>query len=303
MAPCNAIPSQLKANKHHGVINRHDHHAGKTSNSYSDPQPPAPAPRSLASSLPPHPSALPERGKIRRLVWQSQFNIRHKVLPMIESSIERARFNMIEQQIRPWEVLSPAALETLQTLPREAFAPAAYRGLAFADCEIPLGHGETMLFPRIEGKALQSLDIQPSDLVYEVGTGSGFLTACLAKLARQVVSIDIHPDFTEQAAARLDEMGIHNVSLSTGNALQTPSIKGPFDAILVSGSVPTSEQAEIFRSQLKPGGRLFIAVGEAPVMELLLITRESERAFREEAILETELKALQGAAPAKSFEF
>ncbi len=222
---------------------------------------------------------------------------------MIESSIERARFNMIEQQIRPWEVLSPAALETLQTLPREDFAPAAYRGLAFADCEIPLGHGETMLFPRIEGKALQSLDIQPSDLVYEVGTGSGFLTACLAKLARQVVSIDIHPDFTEQAAARLDEMGIHNVSLSTGNALQTPSIKGPFDAILVSGSVPTSEQAEIFRSQLKPGGRLFIAVGEAPVMELLLITRESERAFREEAILETELKALQGAAPAKSFEF
>ncbi|MBL3526317.1 MAG: protein-L-isoaspartate O-methyltransferase [gamma proteobacterium endosymbiont of Lamellibrachia anaximandri] len=222
---------------------------------------------------------------------------------MVENGFEQARFNMVEQQIRPWDVFDPLVLGQFLTLPRDVFVPNAYKGLAYADIEIPLAHGQAMMFPRMEARLIQILAIQPEDQVLEVGTGSGFLSACLAKLANRVVSIDIHKDFTEMAERNLDALEIRNVLLRTSDAMTTPSPDGPFDAIAVTGSVPTSAQAEIFRQQLKPGGRLFIIIGTAPVMEAWLITRESETTFREEIILETEQVPLESTTQPEAFEF
>ncbi|QYZ65683.1 MAG: protein-L-isoaspartate O-methyltransferase [Gammaproteobacteria bacterium (ex Lamellibrachia satsuma)] len=222
---------------------------------------------------------------------------------MVENGFEQARFNMVEQQIRPWDVFDPQVLGQFLTLPRDTFVPNAYKGLAYADIEIPLAHGQSMMFPRMEAKLTQALAIQPGDQVLEVGTGSGFLSACLAKLANRVVSIDIHKYFTEMAGRNLDALEIRNVLLRTSDAMAAPSPDGPFDAIAVTGSVPTSAQAEIFRQQLKPGGRLFIIIGTAPVMEAWLITRESETTFREEIILETEQVPLESTTQPEAFEF
>ncbi len=222
---------------------------------------------------------------------------------MVENGFEQARFNMVEQQIRPWDVFDPRVLEQFMTLPRDAFVPNAYKGLAYADIEIPLAHGQAMMFPRMEARLLQILAIQREDEVLEVGTGSGFLSACLAKLANRVVSIDIQQDFTEMAGRNLDALEIRNVLLRTSDAMVAPSPDGPFDAIAVTGSVPTSAQAEIFRQQLKPGGRLFIIIGTAPVMDAWLITRESGTTFREEIILETEQVPLESTTQPEAFEF
>jgi protein-L-isoaspartate(D-aspartate) O-methyltransferase len=219
------------------------------------------------------------------------------------NSVETARFNMVQQQIRPWEVIDPRVLGLMDSMPRDAFVPEAYHGLAYADIEIPLPHGERMMFPRIEARLMQALDLQPDDQVLEVGTGSAYLTACLATLCHQVVSIDIHDDFTESAAAKLQQQGIHNVLLQTGDALATPLAEGPFDVIAVTGSVATSAQAEIFRLQLKVGGRLFVVVGTPPTMEAMLITRTGEQAFSEEAIFETEVAPLTNADAPRTFEF
>jgi protein-L-isoaspartate(D-aspartate) O-methyltransferase len=222
---------------------------------------------------------------------------------MMESQFERARFNMVEQQIRPWEVLDPRVLSLMETLPREAYAPETYRHLAYADIEIPIGHGQHMMFPKIEAKLLQALSIQTKDKVLEVGTGSGYLTNCLATLAHQVVSIDFHNEFTEQAKEKLERQGIRNVLLKSGSALAGPLEEGPFDAIAVTGSLPTSQQAEIFRQQLKVGGRLFVVIGSAPVMECMLISRHADKVFQEESILETELAPLINAPAPVEFEF
>jgi protein-L-isoaspartate(D-aspartate) O-methyltransferase len=222
---------------------------------------------------------------------------------MMASPFEKARFNMVEQQIRPWEVIDPRVLTLMETMPREAFVPKAYRDLAYADIEIPIGQEQHMMFPRIEGRLMQALDLQPSDRVLEVGTGSGYLTACLASLAYEVVSIDIYQEFTDSAAAKLEQQGLHNLTLLTGDALATPVEAGSFDAIAVTGSVPTSKQAEIFRQQLAPGGRLFAVIGTPPVMNCLLVTRHEERVFREESIFETELAALVNAPAPVEFEF
>jgi len=223
---------------------------------------------------------------------------------MVADSVELARFNMVEQQIRPWEVLDPKVLSLLEELPREDFVPEAYQHLAFADIEIPIGHAQHMMFPRMEGKLLQTLDIQPDDRVLEIGTGSGFLTACLARLADSVVSIDIHKEFTDRARKILDKLGIHNVQLRTGDALAAPlEADGPFDAIAITGSLPSGSLAEVFRTQLKTGGRLFVIIGEAPVMQAQLITRLSDTSFREEAILETEQAPLENAQTPAVFEF
>jgi protein-L-isoaspartate(D-aspartate) O-methyltransferase len=223
---------------------------------------------------------------------------------MMADSMAQARFNMVEQQIRPWEIFDPRVLSLLEELPREKFVPAAYLHLAYADIEIPLGHGQAMMYPRMEAKILQALDLKPDDRVLEVGTGSGFLTACLARLAGEVVSIDIHEDFTETAMSHLREQRIRNVILRTGDALAaTLESEGPFDAIAVTGSLPSSQQADIFRQQLKPGGRLFVIVGSSPVMEALLITRIDGGGFREEGIVETDLTPLENAALPPQFEF
>ncbi|MEW8202392.1 MAG: protein-L-isoaspartate O-methyltransferase [Candidatus Thiodiazotropha endolucinida] len=222
---------------------------------------------------------------------------------MMANSFEKARFNMVEQQIRPWEVLDPRVLSLMESLPREHYVPQSYRDLAYADIEVPIGQGQKMMFPRIEAKLMQALAIQPTDKVLEVGTGSGYLTACLANLAQEVVSIDFHNEFTEQAKEKLGQQGIRNFTLINGDALADPLEEGPFDVIAVTGSLPTSQQAEIFRQQLNVGGRLFVVIGTAPVMECMLITRHADKIFQEESILETELAPLINAPAPVVFEF
>lgn len=223
---------------------------------------------------------------------------------MVADSNAQARFNMVEQQIRPWEIFDPKILSLMEELPREQFVPVDYQHLAFADIEVPIGHGQHMMFPRMEAKLLQALDLQANEQVLEVGTGSGFLTACLAKLANRVVSIDIHADLSEAVEKRLQNLGLRNVLLRTGDALAAPlADDGPFDVIAVTGSLPTSEQADIFRQQLKPGGRLFVIIGESPVMEALLITKISDTSYRQEAILETEQAPLENAEQPAVFNF
>jgi protein-L-isoaspartate(D-aspartate) O-methyltransferase len=222
---------------------------------------------------------------------------------MMAQSVEQARFNMVQQQIRPWEVIDSRVLSLMENLPRDAFVPEAYKHLAYADIEIPLGEGESMMFPRVEARLLQALDLQPTDQVLEVGTGSGYLTACLARLSQRVVSIDINAAFTESAAARLEQQGISNVLLKSGDAMSAALEEGPFDAIAVTAAVATAGQAEIFRRQLRIGGRLFIVIGTPPAMQAMLITRDGDQAYSEEAVFETELKTLVNAGAPRKFEF
>ena len=214
---------------------------------------------------------------------------------------ERARHNMIEQQIRPWEVMDQRVLDTLQATPREAFVPGGYRGLAFADIEVPIGHGEVMLAPKIEAKLLQALAIQPTDRVLEIGTGTGYLTACLARLGGHVVTIDLHGDFTEQARGRLAELGIGNVEYMTGDAFTTDLAAAPFDVIAVTGSIPLP--SDRLEGLLNDGGRLFAVVGEPPAQEAQLVTRIREGVLRREDLFETVIPPLQNAPRPEAFVF
>jgi protein-L-isoaspartate(D-aspartate) O-methyltransferase len=219
---------------------------------------------------------------------------------MTAFNFEQARFNMIEQQIRPWEVLDQRVLDTLTRTPREDFTPERYRNLAFSDVAIPIGHGEVMLKPNIEGRLLQALTLQPTDQALEVGTGSGYLTACLARLTRHVASVDIIPDFVEAANAKLKANGIANVALHVGDASRGWGERR-YHAIVVTGSVARVD--DVWRLSLALGGRLFIVTGQSPIMEALLITRVGEREWTQESLFETELPPLRGAAPARTFEF
>ncbi|HWP94696.1 MAG TPA: protein-L-isoaspartate O-methyltransferase [Gammaproteobacteria bacterium] len=205
--------------------------------------------------------------------------------------IEYARRQMVEQQVRAWEVLDPRVLDTLATVPREDFVPAAYRGIAFADTQIPLGHGEVMMAPKVEGRLLQALAIRPEDRILEIGTGSGFLTACLARLGREVVSVDIHGDFVAAAGDKLRAHGITNVSLETRDASRPDWAAERFDVIAVTGSLPVLDEG--WRRRLTVGGRLFVVVGEPPVMEALLVTRVSEDAWSQESLFETVIPPLR----------
>ena len=216
-------------------------------------------------------------------------------------SLERARFNMVQQQIRPWEVFDQRVLTLINEVPRDQFVEPAYVGLAYADIEIPLGHGEQMMFPRVEARLLQALDVKPGHKILEIGTGSGYLTACLAKLGGQVTSLDIHEDFTAQARTRLDAQDIRNVELITADGLAGAVAGGPFDVIAVTGSLP--EVPDGLKQQLTIGGRLFAVTGEAPAMEASLITRVGEDAWRSEGLFETELRALKNAPRIERFEF
>ncbi len=219
---------------------------------------------------------------------------------MTAFNFELARHNMIEQQIRPWEVLDQQVLDVIASVPREDFVPERYRNLAFSDIAIPLGHGEFMLKPTVEGRILQALAVRPTDHVLEVGTGSGYLTACLARLAASVVSVDIVPDFTEAARQKLKTLGVHNVTLHTGDASRGWG-EHRYHAIAVTGSVATV--ADAWRQSLSLGGRLFIVAGQPPVMEALLITRLGEQEWIQESLFDTDLPPLRNAAPVKSFEF
>ena len=212
----------------------------------------------------------------------------------------KAREFMVEQQVRPWDVLDPRVLDALATIPRDAFVPAAYRTLAYADLALPLGHGEMMMKPVVEGRMLQSLALEPGDEVLEIGTGSGFVTACLGRLAREVVSLDLHAGFTAAARTRLDDTGTGgNVRLETGDALQWNTDRR-FDAVCVTGAVDHIPPR--FLEWLRPEGRLFLVRGRAPVMEAVLV-RNGVNAPRIESLFETDLPYLAGAAPAPAFTF
>lgn len=219
---------------------------------------------------------------------------------MEENNVELARFNMIEQQIRPWNVPDDRALNQMMTTPREQFVPAQFRDLAFSDTELPIAEGQKMLPPRIEAHILQALNVQPDDRILEVGTGTGYLTACLAGLGARVITVDIHESLTSNAAERLAELNINNVECRTADALAGPINGGPFDAIAISGSIPDDSQVEQFMTQLSNGGRLFVVVGEAPVMQMQLITRKHS-CFETETIMQTELTPLEGVTYSKSF--
>jgi protein-L-isoaspartate(D-aspartate) O-methyltransferase len=214
---------------------------------------------------------------------------------------EHARFNMIESQIRPWEVLDQAVLDLLLTVKREEFVPEKYRALAFADMEIPLGHGEAMLAPRVEARMLQELGVRKTDKVLEVGTGSGYVTALLSRLAGQVVSVEIVPEFNQSAARKLAGHGVGNAQLLVGDAANGWPAAAPYDAILLTGSVPVLVDA--FRQQLAVGGRLLAVVGEEPVMTATLVTRVSERAFNAVGLFETCIPALKNARQPERFVF
>jgi protein-L-isoaspartate(D-aspartate) O-methyltransferase len=214
-------------------------------------------------------------------------------------NFDQARFAMIEQQVRPWDVLDPRVLDAMASVKREDFVPAAHRQLAFADLPLPLPHGESMLKPVVEGRLLQALGLEPGEEVLEIGTGSGYVTACLAQLARAVTSIDIHSDFVAAVRARLDAAGIGNVRLECGDAL-TWHPGRQFDAIAVTGAVASIPEA--FVSWLRPGGRMFIVRGASPVQEAVRATRRGE-SLHIESLFETDIPYLQGAAPAPAFTF
>ena len=220
---------------------------------------------------------------------------------MTSDSLEHARFNMVQQQIRPWEVIDQRVLETLGTLPREVFVPTAYKGLAYADIEVPLAQGQKMMFPKIEGRLLQSLNIRQQDKILEIGTGSGYLTACLARLGGEVVSLDIHREFVDTAQAALTGLGFENVELRCADALADGISGEPFDVIAVTGSV--TEVPDAWKALLSIGGRMFIICDDAPVMEATLITRTGENAWRSEGLFETELTALENIPARDRFEF
>ncbi len=216
-------------------------------------------------------------------------------------NIEQARFNMVEQQIRPWEVLDPDVLDLLFRVKRESFAPPEHRDLAFADLEIPLGHGETMMQPKVEARILQELAIGPHENVYEVGTGSGYLTALLASCARHVTSAEIHADLSERASASLGAAAIGNVTLIVGDSAQKPLADSAFDVIVLTGSVPFVPQA--FFDRLSPGGRLVAIVGDPPVMEATLVRQPERGAFQVVKLFETLLKPLVNAPQPARFRF
>ncbi|NCS66027.1 MAG: protein-L-isoaspartate O-methyltransferase [Hydrogenophilales bacterium CG03_land_8_20_14_0_80_62_28] len=214
---------------------------------------------------------------------------------------ENARHLMIEQQIRPWEVLDPVVLDLLTRLKREDFVPAIYRSLAFVDMAIPLGNGEAMWEPKLEARVVQNLALKRTDRVLEVGAGSGYLTALLASLAAEVVSIEIDPELKETAEKTLKAHGLENVTVKLGDAARDWNADGRFDAIVLTGSSPVLPEA--YLNRLNPGGRLFAVVGEGPAMAALLVTCAGPGACRREVLFETSVKALVHALEPERFVF
>ncbi|MGH8280379.1 MAG: protein-L-isoaspartate O-methyltransferase family protein [Gammaproteobacteria bacterium] len=216
-------------------------------------------------------------------------------------SYQFAREQMVKQQVRAWDVLDPRVLDVLDALPREEFVPQAYRGLAYADTQIPLPHGQAMMAPKVEGRLLQALDPQPQETTLEIGTGSGFVTACLARLAHTVFSVDIFPEFTAGAAGTLKQLGIGNLQLETRDATQLTWATQRFDLIAITASLPAYDRK--YGDRLTVGGRMFVIVGQPPIMEALLITRVAEDAWARESLFETALPPLINAVAPPAFRF
>lgn len=216
-------------------------------------------------------------------------------------NFEQARFNMVEQQIRPWDVLDARVLTVLDSVHREDFVPIRYRKLAFADLEIPLAHGQNMMRPKIEGRMLQALALREDESVLEIGTGSGFIAACLSRLAQHVVSVDCHRDLLDEAKLRLAEHDIDNVELFHGDVMRGWRPEIAHDVVVVTGSVPRIP--EIFRNWVNLNGRLFVITGESPAMQAMLLTRNGVMEWQEESLFETDLARLENSEPAACFEF
>ncbi|MDR2093857.1 MAG: protein-L-isoaspartate O-methyltransferase [Azoarcus sp.] len=206
---------------------------------------------------------------------------------------ERARFNMVEQQIRPWDVTAPKVRQLLMTTQREDYVPPSLRGLAFADIEMPLSHGQTMLRPVIEGRILQALGMKRARSALEIGTGSGYFAALLASFSKKVYTVEIEPELAQLARGNFARNGIANVVVEEGDGAQGWFAQAPYDVIVVSGCLPELPGALL--AQLKPGGRLFAFVGEAPTMKAHLIVRKSEKQTQCRDLFETQVPMLRHA--------
>ena len=211
-----------------------------------------------------------------------------------------ARQQMVDQQIRTWEVLDPRVLDALSLVPREAFVPPEYRELAFADAQIPIGFGQSMLAPKLQGRVLQAVSVAASDSVLEIGSGTGYLSAVLSLLAGSTRSIDIHPQFTAAAAANLRSIPASRVEFETRDAFGAAPL-GEYDVIAVTGSMPVYDRR--FETSLRIGGRLFAVVGSAPVMDAILVRRVDNAEWIRESLFETVIDPLVNATAAQRFVF
>jgi len=214
--------------------------------------------------------------------------------------VQFARRQMIEQQVRAWEVLDLRVLDALQQVPREEFVPAPYRDLAFADTNVPIGHGQAMLAPKVEGRILQALDVQPGDVALEVGTGTGFFAACIGRLARSVRTIDLFADFVAAARDAYRRVGVHNVSAETFDAARLAE-RDAYDVIALTAALPVYDAR--FEQALKVGGRLFVVVGTGPMLEACRVTRVGAAEWARESLFETGMAPLIHAAEPPKFRF
>jgi protein-L-isoaspartate(D-aspartate) O-methyltransferase len=216
-------------------------------------------------------------------------------------NLEQARFNMVEQQIRPWNVLDLSILELLSTVKREAFVPAAFKDLAFADTELPLGHGQCMLAPRLEARLLQDVGVQPHESVLEIGTGSGYMTALLAHRAHKVTSLELNPDLLNTARTNLRNAGVQNVEVKQADGAQLTAADGSYDVIVLSGSV--TEVPQNLLQMLKVGGRFAAVIGNDPVMCATFVTRTSTTDFRTAQPWDCDAPRLQNFPEPSKFQF
>ena len=220
---------------------------------------------------------------------------------MLANDIETARFNMVEQQIRPFEVIDPRVLDTLQTMPRERFVGDEYQGLAYADVAVPIGDDQQMMKPVQEAHLLQALNVQPGESVLEIGTGSGFVTACLAALGGIVTSYETRGTLSEAAAERLRALDVKNVELVVGDGLHASLAPESFQVIAATGSLPT--YPAYLEELLAPGGRMFVVVGEAPAMHAMLVSKNADGEVWKESLFETVVPALDNAPQPDHFVF
>ena len=216
-------------------------------------------------------------------------------------NIEQARFNMIEQQIRPWNVLDQDVLDALVVVKREEFVPAACKNLAFVDTEIPLPAGEAMFTPKLEARLLQEVQLKKHETVLEIGAGSGYMAALLAHKARHVTTVDIKLELTAMAESNLAKAGVTNVTVALGDGAQGWANGAPYDVIVISGALEVLPEA--FLKQVKVGGRIAVILGQAPVMTANIITRVSETAYDTVKVFETNVKYLSSAVTPSHFEF
>jgi protein-L-isoaspartate(D-aspartate) O-methyltransferase len=220
---------------------------------------------------------------------------------MIVMDIEQARFNMIEQQIRPWDVLDMHVLNIIQSVPRENFVSESQKNLAFADMEIPIGHDQVMMSPKVEARMLQALTISSDDKILEIGTGSGFITACLAKMGKHVTTCEFFEELSSLAESRLQNHQIENVDFLTGDIFNLLDTLDSYDVIAVTGSTPTLLSS--LSKLLRENGRLFCITGQAPIMTAHLITCVAENSCREESLFETVIPPLLSTSTEKVFSF